>query len=392
MDLLAIGERVTFRHPLVRSAVYRSAAVAERRAVHLALAEATDREADPDRRAWHLAAAAAGPDEQVARELERSAGRAQARGGLAAAAAFLQRAVALTQDPARRADRALAAAQASLQAGAFDTALGLAATAEAGALDEFQRARVDLLRAHVAFGAGQWQRCAAAAAEGREAARVVRPGPRARDLPDRLGRGGVRRTGSRGRDVLDDLPRRAGPPSARRVAPRPVDLLLDGFALLITDGTRRRGADACARAAFASRRHSTWRTSCGGAGWPQAPEPPCGTTTACSRSAARQVQLVRDAGALGHCRSHLTCLAMRRLWTATSPPPPRSWRRSTASRRRPGAASRPTPRCASGGLQGREAEASAAIAQRDRAGRRAGNDGCPGALGGRGPVQRPRPL
>ena len=114
--------------------------------MHLALAEATDREADPDRRAWHLAAAAAGPDEQVALELERSAGRAQARGGLAAAAAFLQRAVALTEDPARRADRALAAAQASLQAGEFDAALGLVATAEAGPLDEFQRALVDLLR------------------------------------------------------------------------------------------------------------------------------------------------------------------------------------------------------------------------------------------------------
>ena len=167
--LLALGERVTFRHPLVRSAVYGSAAVQERRAAHLALAEATDRETDPDRRAWHLAAAAAGPDEQVASELERSAGRAQARGGLAAAAAFLERAVALTEDPARRADRALAAAQASLQAGAFDAALGLLATAEAGPLDEFQRARVDLLRGHVAFASGSRQRRSTAAAEGREA-------------------------------------------------------------------------------------------------------------------------------------------------------------------------------------------------------------------------------
>jgi DNA-binding CsgD family transcriptional regulator len=149
--LLAREERVTFRHPLARSAVYRSAAGPERRAAHLALAEVTDRDVDPDRRAWHLAAAAAGPDEEVARELELSAGRAQARGGLSAAAALLQRAVALTGDPARRADRALAAAQASLGAGAFDAARGLVAVAETGPLDELGRARVALLHSAVAF-------------------------------------------------------------------------------------------------------------------------------------------------------------------------------------------------------------------------------------------------
>jgi DNA-binding CsgD family transcriptional regulator len=149
--LLALEERVTFRHPLVRSAVYRSASDSDRRAVHLALAEATDRTADPDRLAWHLAAAAAGPDEDVALELEHSAGRAQARGGLAAAAAFLQRAVALTGDSTRRVDRALAAAHASLGAGTFDVARGLLAAAELGPLDELQRARLDLLRAEAAY-------------------------------------------------------------------------------------------------------------------------------------------------------------------------------------------------------------------------------------------------
>src|SRR6516225_1337511 len=139
--LVEFGTRVRFRHPLLRSASYLAAPVADRQAVHSALAEATDAESAPDRRAWHRAKAAAGPDEEVAAELERSAGRAQARGGLAAAAAFLERSVMLTADTARRAERTLAAAQAHLQAGAFAKALDLLAMAEAGPLDEFQRAR-----------------------------------------------------------------------------------------------------------------------------------------------------------------------------------------------------------------------------------------------------------
>jgi DNA-binding CsgD family transcriptional regulator len=143
--------RVRFRHPVVRSVTYRSASTQDRQASHRMLAEVTDPELDPDRRAWHRAQAAPEPDEDVAGELERSAGRARARGGLAAAAAFLERGVILTPDPARRAGRALAAANTKFQAGAFGAAQDLLAVAEAGPLSEFEQARVDLLRAQLAF-------------------------------------------------------------------------------------------------------------------------------------------------------------------------------------------------------------------------------------------------
>jgi DNA-binding CsgD family transcriptional regulator len=149
--LLEIGAIVRFRHPLVRSAVYRAAPPDSRQRVHEALAEVSDPDSEADRRTWHRALAARGPDEDVAAELERSAGRAQARGGAAATAAFLDRAVALTPDPAHRRERALAAAQASLAAGAFATARGLLAMAAAGPLEDFQRAHIDLLQAQLAF-------------------------------------------------------------------------------------------------------------------------------------------------------------------------------------------------------------------------------------------------
>ncbi len=149
--LLTIDGSVTFRHPLVRSAVYGSAPADQRRSVHLALAEATDRDVDPDRRAWHLAAAALAPDEEVAGELERCAGRAQARGGVAAAAAFLQRSFGLTADTGRRTQRALAAAEFSFQAGGLDTTQRLLAVVESSPHDEFQAARAALLRGHVAL-------------------------------------------------------------------------------------------------------------------------------------------------------------------------------------------------------------------------------------------------
>jgi DNA-binding CsgD family transcriptional regulator len=149
--LLTLDGAVVFRHPLVRSAVYGAAEPNERREAHRALAEATDPRIDPDRRAWHRAQAASVPDEEVAGELERSAARAQARGGFAAGAAFLERAAVLTPAPVRRAQRALVAAQTKFQAGAFDDALGLLASTEVGALDELDHARVGLLRAQIAF-------------------------------------------------------------------------------------------------------------------------------------------------------------------------------------------------------------------------------------------------
>jgi DNA-binding CsgD family transcriptional regulator len=233
--LLAIGERVTFRHPLVRSAAYRAALPAGRRAVHTALAGATDPQADPDRRAWHRAQATLGPDEEVAAELERSAGRAQARGGLAAAAAFLQRSAALTVDPARRAERALAAAQATCQAGAFDATLALLATAEAGPPDPFRRARADLLRGQVEFASSRGSDAPPLLLK---AARQLEP------LDSRLARetyldalaaalfAGRLAVGGGMREVAEAARAAPSPPGPAR-AP---DLLLDGLALLICEG------------------------------------------------------------------------------------------------------------------------------------------------------------
>jgi DNA-binding CsgD family transcriptional regulator len=148
-ELLEVGVRVRFRHPLVRSAVYRAASQVARRKVHRALADVTDADVDPDRRAWHRAEAAVGPDEEVALALERSAARAQARAGLPAAAAFLERAVELTVDSAPRTRRALAAARAKFEAAAPDAASDLLAAAEMGRLDECQRARLERLRGQI---------------------------------------------------------------------------------------------------------------------------------------------------------------------------------------------------------------------------------------------------
>jgi DNA-binding CsgD family transcriptional regulator len=233
--LLEVGARVRFRHPLVRSAAYRSASRQQRQDVHRALAEVTDPEVDPDRRAWHRAQAAPGPDERVASELERSAGRAQARGGLAAAAAFLERAAMLTPEPGRRARRGLAAARAKRGAGALDAALGLLVAVEAGPLDALSAAEVEHLRGLIAL---VQRRPSDAARLLLSAARRLEPldAGLARDthldaLWAAMWAGDL---GSPGGVLAAAEAARAAPPCPE--PPRAVDVLLDAFALRLTQG------------------------------------------------------------------------------------------------------------------------------------------------------------
>jgi DNA-binding CsgD family transcriptional regulator len=310
--LIEFGARVWFRHPLVRSAVYRSAPVPERQEAHRALAEATDVQADPDRRAWHRAAAATGPDEQVAAALERSAGRARARGGLAAAAAFWERAAELTADPARRAGRTLAAAQASLRAGAFGQALDLLAIAEAEPLDELQRARTDLLRGQAAFASGLYSGAPALLLK---AARRLEPldldlaretyldaYQAARFAGHLAGAGNVLEVSR----AAQGLPPPAHPP-------RPGDLLLDGLALLVTDGPAaaapalRRATRAFASADVPAAEALWW-------GW-LAPAAGYALWDHDWDLTARQVQLAREAGALGQLPILLYRMAMDAVWS-----------------------------------------------------------------------------
>ena len=231
--LIELSVRVRFRHPLARSAVARAAGVTDLQAVHLALAEETDPERDPDRRAWHRAYAASGPDEEVASELERCADRARGRGGLAAQAAFLERAIALTRDPAQRPARVLAAAQARHQSGSADVAASLLADLETEPLDESTRARVEVLRAQIAFFSR----------DSRDAPRLLLSAARrmdaagetaARDLYlDALAAGlfvGILADDVGVREVAAAA--RTAPPSSDRAA----DLLLDSMSLLVTDG------------------------------------------------------------------------------------------------------------------------------------------------------------
>jgi DNA-binding CsgD family transcriptional regulator len=357
--LLELGGRVEFAHPLARSAAYRSATADDRHRVHRALADATAAETDPDRRAWHRACATPGPDEEAAAELDRSAGRAQARGGVAAAAAFLQRSAELTVDPARRAERALAGARASFQAGAFEAALALLATAEAGPLDELQSARVDLVRGQIAFASGL---ASDAPPLLLKAARRLEPFDLELARETYLtawGAAFVAAGHPAGRGVLLEICRavRALPP--RPGAPRPLDLLLDGLALLSTDGhaaatpVLRRAAAALADIPVEDVLRWGWMAAAASnAVW---------DNDGAHAISARQVQLIRGAGALAELPLYLSALGLASAWmgdfagTASNIAEADSVAAATGSHFAPYTLLRLRA------LQGREAEASAAI-------------------------------
>jgi DNA-binding CsgD family transcriptional regulator len=307
--LLEIDDRVRFHHPLVRSAVYRAASLDERRRVHDALAHVSDPELAADRRAWHRALAAAGPDEAVAADLERSAGRAQSRGGLAAVAALLERAAALTPDPALQAGRALAAAEASFQAGEFDTAQRLLATAEAAPLDGFQHARAALLRGHAVALSRHGNQAAPlllAAAKQLEAfdlslaRRAYLTAWTAAVVAHHLGDEGLLEV-CRAVRALPPLP----------PDPHPLDLVIEAFAMLIIDGhavampiLRRAGTDVLQ---LPMEDVVRW-------GWQIAGVRCAIWDDETIAVYERNAQLVRDAGALAELPVHLQALALERAW------------------------------------------------------------------------------
>jgi DNA-binding CsgD family transcriptional regulator len=316
--LMEFGARVRFRHPMVRSAAYRSMPVQRRREVHAALAEATDPAADPDRRAWHRAQAAASPDEEVAAELERSASRAQDRGGLAAAAAFLERAALLTPGAVRRAQRLLSAARGKRDAGGLAAALGLLVAAEVGPVDALQAAQVERLRGQIAF---DQRRGGDAARLLLRAARLLEPldAGLAREthleaiwaamFAGDLGRpGGVREAAEAGRAA----PRGPDPPRA-------VDVLLDAIALRFTEGyavaapvlTRALELLITVDAGADGDEGRRWLCLAGGRASMIAGE--LWDFESWHALAARQVQVARDTGALVHLQFALNFLGLFHL-------------------------------------------------------------------------------
>jgi DNA-binding CsgD family transcriptional regulator len=308
-DLVQIGRSVRFRHPLVRSAVYRGASAADRRRAHRALAEATDASIDPDRRAWHRARAVTGRDDEVADELERSAGRAQARGGIAAAAAFLERSAELTLDRRTRADRAIAAAGAKLEAALPDAALELIVLAETCSPDDLQRARLLLLRARLTVDRP--------GARGLTARRLSEAAGRLEELdPAAAAEAHLEAmiaaiyAGRLGGGVLEEVANAADTRQPREDPPSSADLLLDGLARRYTAGYEAAGPILRrALQSYLSGPHPLRRT--------------CLATSVVAADlwdadswlnlAGRQVQLARDGGMMNLLPTTLNFLASFRI-------------------------------------------------------------------------------
>lgn len=316
--LVHFGVRVRFRHPLVRSAVYRSASAPERREVHGALADATDPGFDPDRRAWHRAHAAAAPDEAIAADLERSAARARTRGGIAAAAAFLERATELTPDAAGRGARALAAARAKFEAADLDAAHHLLAAAELGPLDALQHALLARLRAQIVF----------ASTRGRDAPPLLLDA--ARQL-EPLDEGLARETYLEALAAASFAGRLGGRvgmraiAAAARTAPtsreptRSIDLLLDGVSTLLTQGyatgmpALRRAVAPFRAEALDSRDELVRWLGLAGPFAQEASAHQLWDYDAWHELATRGVQLARESGALAFLPAALVYLAGVRL-------------------------------------------------------------------------------
>jgi DNA-binding CsgD family transcriptional regulator len=246
-QLVSISSQVRFRHPLVRSAAYAAGTPEDRRAAHLALAEATDAQADPERRVWHQSAAATGADEAIAAELERTAHTVQARAGLAAAAAFLQRSVLLTAEPEQRAERALAAAQAHVQAGAFDVALGLLTEVQAVAVNDVQRAQAERLKGQVLYASNPGPEAPVLLVKAAETLAPLDAQLARETYVDAWLASFTAGSHARPGGLLPEVSRaaRSAPPPGEALSP--YDLFLDGIATVVTDG-RAAGAPSLRRA------------------------------------------------------------------------------------------------------------------------------------------------
>ena len=357
--LMVIGERVVFRHPLVRSAVYRAAPLEARRIANGVLADATDPLADPERHAWHRAQAAQGPDDAIAAELDCLAGCARARGGWAAAGAFLQRSAELTLDASQRAERTLAAADARYEAGALDVAEGLVQAARAWPLDDLQRARLDRLHARIVFASS---RGSDAPSLFLKAARDLEP------IDLRLARetylealtaalyAGNLATGGDLLEVAEAV--RALPPVPQ--PPRAPDLLLDGMALLVTEGWAA-GMPVLKQAisAFCSSDASEEETI----RWWQA-------SHACALAwdwvsvdvlSARQIKLARAAGALTEVSAGLSARAYLQLFKGEFSEAGSLAAEAQSVREATNSIMVPYPTVAFAAFQGREAETAALV-------------------------------